>query len=109
VPSGSAAFTLPSGTSEGNAPRNFVRGFAENQLNLALRRAFPLRDPASIQFRAEAFNILNHPNFGFINSTLTDAQFGLATQTLNQSLGTLAPQYQQGGPRSMQFALKLTF
>jgi len=109
VPSGSAAFTLPSGTSEGNAPRNLVRGFAENQINLALRRAFPLRDHASIQFRAEAFNIFNHPNFGFVDPTLTDAQFGLATQTLNQSLGTLAQQYQQGGPRSMQFALKLTF
>jgi hypothetical protein len=109
VPSGNAAFTLPSGTDEGDAPRNFVRGFGENQLNLALRRVFPLRDPASIQFRAEAFNILNHPNFGFIDSTLTDAQFGLATQTLNQSLGTMASQYQQGGPRSMQFALKLTF
>jgi hypothetical protein len=28
---------------------------------------------------------------------------------LNASLGTLASQYQQGGPRSMQFALRLTF
>jgi hypothetical protein len=28
---------------------------------------------------------------------------------LNQSLGTVGPQYQQGGPRSMQFALKLFF
>jgi hypothetical protein len=109
VPASNAAFTPPTGTAEGDAPRNFVRGFGENQVNLAIRRAFPIRDGISLQFRAEAFNILNHPNFGMVDSTLTDAQFGLATQTLNQSLGTLAPQYQQGGPRSMQFALKLSF
>jgi hypothetical protein len=109
VPSSSAAFTLPRGTAEGDAPRNFVRGFGENQVNLAIRRAFPIRDGISLQFRAEAFNILNHPNFGTIDDILTDAQFGLATKTLNASLATLASQYQQGGPRSMQFALKLTF
>jgi hypothetical protein len=105
----SAAFALPTGNNEGNAPRNFVRGFGENQVNLAVRRAFPIRDEFTLSFRAEAFNVLNHPNFGFINTTLTNAQFGLATQTLNQSLATLASQYQQGGPRSMQFALRLQF
>jgi hypothetical protein len=109
VPLSNAAFTLPTGTAEGDAPRNFVRGFGENQVNLAIRRAFPIRDGISLQFRAEAFNILNHPNFGTIDDTLTDAQFGLATKTLNASLATLASQYQQGGPRSMQFALKFTF
>jgi hypothetical protein len=109
VSASSAAFTLPTGTTEGNAPRNFVRGFGENQINLALRRTFPLKDAVSLQFRAETFNLLNHPNFGFVNATLTNALFGQATQMLNQSLGTVASQYQQGGPRSMQFALKLMF
>jgi hypothetical protein len=103
-----AAFQLPtSGT--GNAPRNFVRGFGETQLNLAAQRDFPIGDKFSIQFRAEAFNSLNHPIFGLVDSTLTDATFGQATQTLNQSLATMSPQYQQGGPRSMQFALKAQF
>jgi hypothetical protein len=62
-----------------------------------------------LQFRAEAFNILNHPNFGYVDPYLTDATFGQATQMLNQSLGTVASQYQQGGPRSLQFALKFVF
>jgi hypothetical protein len=62
-----------------------------------------------LQFRAEAFNLPNHPSFGYIDPILTDATFGQATQMLNQSLGTVAPQYQQGGPRSLQFALKLLF
>ena len=104
-----AAFTTPSGTSLGNAPRNFVRGFDESQFNLAARREFDLREKLRLQFRAEAFNLLNHPNFGYVDPLLTDETFGQATQTLNQSLGTLASQYQQGGPRSLQFALKLLF
>jgi hypothetical protein len=103
------AFSLPDGTMAGDAPRNYVRGFGATQINIAARREFKLHDALAFQFRAEAFNALNHPNFGYIDPTLTDAQFGQATAMLNQSLGTVASQYQQGGPRSMQFALKLVF
>jgi len=105
-----AAFTLPAaGIVAGNAPRNFVRGFGAIQSNLALRRELPFDRNLRLQFRAEAFNLPNHPSFGYIDPILTDATFGQATQMLNQSLGTVAPQYQQGGPRSLQFALKLLF
>ena len=109
VSASDAAFTLPNGTDDGNAPRNSVRGFGENQINLAVRRTFPIKDTASLQFRAETFNLLNHPNFGYIDPSLNDALFGQATRMLNESLGTIASQYQQGGPRSMQFALRLSF
>ena len=104
-----AAFAYPTGTNPGNAPRNFARGFGESQVNFAVRREFPLHDRFHLQFRAEAFNILNHPNFGLVDPNLNDSTFGQATQTLNQSLGTVASQYQQGGPRSMQFALRFAF
>jgi hypothetical protein len=104
-----AAFSIPPGNDPGDAPRNFVRGFGIWQINMAVRREFPIREGLHLQFRAEAFNILNHPNFGYVDPTLGDATFGQATQMLNQSLGTVAPQYQQGGPRSLQFALKLAF
>jgi hypothetical protein len=104
-----AAFSLPPTGTSGNAPRNFVRGFGATQLNLAARRDFPLHDAVHLQFRGEMFNLLNHPNFGYVDPTYTDATFGQATKMLNASLGTLASQYQQGSPRSMQFALKLLF
>jgi hypothetical protein len=104
-----AAFSLPATGIEGNAPRNFVRGFGATQANLAIRRDFPLHKDLVIHLRAETFNLLNHPIFGYIDPTYSDATFGQATQTLNASLGTMASQYQQGGPRSMQFALRLTF
>jgi hypothetical protein len=104
-----AAFAIPTGSNPGNAPRNFVRGFGESQVNFAVRRDFPFAERARLQFRAEAFNIINHPNFGYIDPSLNDATFGQALQMLNQSLGTVASQYQQGGPRSMQFSLRLAF
>jgi hypothetical protein len=104
-----SAFSLPPDGGTGDAPRNFVRGFDATQLNLAIRREFPIRETVGIQFRAEAFNTLNHPNFGYVDPNYTDATFGQATKMLNSSLGTMASQYQQGGPRSMQFALKVHF
>jgi Carboxypeptidase regulatory-like domain/TonB dependent receptor len=104
-----AVFQLPSSGQYGNAPRNSVRGFGEEETNLAIRRQFPIHERLNLQFRAEAFNLLNHPNFGFINTTYGNALFGQATSTLASSLGGLTSLYQQGGPRSMQFALKLQF
>ncbi len=93
----------------GDAPRNFARGFGAWQTDLAVRRDFPIHEQLKLQFRAEAFNIFNHPTFGRINSSLSQKTFGQATSTLASSLGVLNPLYQMGGPRSMQFALRLIF
>ncbi len=91
----------------GNAPRNFATGFGAWQMDLAVRREFPIQENLKLQFRAEAFNVFNHPNFGSISTT--GNTFGQATATLATSLGVLSPLYQAGGPRSMQFALRLIF
>jgi Carboxypeptidase regulatory-like domain len=105
------AFSSPVSGQVGDAPRNFVRGFGAVQMDLAARREFPIRERLKLQFRAEAFNIFNHPNFGAIDSVFFPGSitFGRATATLAQSLGILSPLYQMGGPRSMQLALKLIF
>ena len=93
----------------GTAPRNFARGFGAWQMDLAVRREFPIREKLKLQFRAEAFNIFNHPNFGAIDSFFGDPTFGQALGTLAKSLGILNPLYQMGGPRSTQFGLKVIF
>jgi hypothetical protein len=109
------AFALPASGQVGDAPRNFVRGFGAWQMDLAVRRIFPIHERLKIQFRAEAFNLFNHPSFGAIQSQYcaplagSGCIFGQAQSTLAQSLGTLSQLYQMGGPRSMQFALKLVF
>jgi hypothetical protein len=104
-------FCPPPAGRNGNAPRNFVRGFDAWQTDLAIKREFPLHERLKLQFRAEAFNILNHPNFGTIDNFTTDGPtlFGRPKSTLNNSLGGANPLYQIGGPRSLQLALKLVF
>jgi hypothetical protein len=104
-----AAFILPASGQFGNAPRNFVRGLGEAQADVAIRRSFPIHDRFQAQFRAESFNVSNHPNFGEVNALYGNTQFGEATASLAQSLGTLSPLYQMGGPRSLQLTLKLTY
>lgn len=107
-----AAFQIPSvaGT-QGNVGRNILRGFPSHQVDLALRRSFPLKEQVKLVFRAEAFNLFNHPNFGLPTRSLTSALFGQTTTMLNRAFGTgsLSPLYQVGGARSMQFAIRVEF
>jgi carboxypeptidase family protein/TonB-dependent receptor-like protein len=119
----SAAFAPPpsdpntgSPLRQGDVPRNFLRGFGATQWDFAVHRDFPIRESLKLQFRAEMFNILNHPNFGLPLGDVSNPKFGQATQMLGQSLsggqvgnGALSSLYQIGGPRSVQFALKLHF
>jgi hypothetical protein len=110
-------------TRQGNLPRNALRGFGATQWDLAVHRDFPIHESLKLQFRAEMFNVLNHPNFGppstfFVSPALggPNPGFGVSNQMLAQSLsgsnqggGALSPLYQIGGPRSVQLALKLFF
>jgi hypothetical protein len=102
-------------TRQGTLGRNALRGFGATEWDFAVHRDFPIREWMKLQFRAEMFNVLNHPNFGPPNSGFGGADFGISTQMLGSSLshgnlsGGLNPLYQIGGPRSVQFALKLFF
>jgi hypothetical protein len=102
---------------QGNVPRNFLRGFGATQWDLAIHRDFPVRESIRLQFRAEMFDVMNHPNFGPPNGDISSGGFGVSQQMLGQSLtgssnlggGALSPLYQLGGSRSVQLALKLSF
>jgi hypothetical protein len=91
-----------------------LRGFGATQVDLAVQRQFHITERLGLRFRAEFFNIFNHPNFGSPTNTLSSPLFGYSTQMLASSLagGSNAgfnPLYQIGGPRSIQLALKLQF
>jgi carboxypeptidase family protein/TonB-dependent receptor-like protein len=105
-----AAFTIPPTTRQGSERRNDIPGFGFTQIDLSVRRKFPITERVDLQLRAEAFNVFNHPNFtnppGLVGGA---AAFLQSSQMLNQGLGGLNPIFQQGGPRSLQLSLKLTF
>ena len=89
----------------GDLPRNFLRGFGAVQWDLAIHRNFPIYEKLGLQFRAEMFNILNHPNFGPPANTFGRSGFGISNAILAQSLngsnlggGALSPLYQIGAP-----------
>lgn len=108
-------FVRPVPARQGSLGRNVLRGFPVHQLDLALRRQFNFGERANLQFRTEFFNIFNHPNFGDPDGSLLSSTFGRSTAMLGRSLGTggatggFNPLYQIGGPRSIQFSLKLGF
>jgi len=109
------AFAFPPDNQQGNFPRNALRAFGATQVDLAIQRNFRLKDSLGLRFRGDIFNIFNHPNFGPPDRRLYSDKFGIATQTLAQSLGSggadagFNPLYQIGGSRSIQLSLRLEF
>jgi hypothetical protein len=122
-----AAFTIPSVLQQGSEGRNTIRGFPLVQLDLAIRRQFNIAEHLKLQFRADGFNFINHPNFGNPLSNLGTCALGTSCTPvygwgtsqgmLNSSLGAgangygspLGSLYQIGGPRSFQLSMKLQF
>jgi hypothetical protein len=92
-----AAVEIPSTSSPfGNAGRNTVRGPGFWQVDLALQKGFGLGLGGSqLQFRAEAFNLLNRSNFGAPNGNASSPAFGTITSTYD--------------PRQVQLGLRVTF
>ncbi len=116
-----AAFAVPAAGKQGTLGRNALRGFGAHQIDLSLRRQFGLTEWLRVQFRAEFFNVFNHPSFAEPAGAFGTATFGSAQSMLGRSLSgnTGATQtspssgfnslYQIGGPRSIQFSLKLLY
>ncbi|MGA8678501.1 MAG: TonB-dependent receptor [Candidatus Acidiferrales bacterium] len=104
------AFAAPPVGVQGTEGRNDIRGFGLTELDMSVGRKFPLTDRLALQFRVDAFNFLNHPNFanpaGYIGFGPTYLE---SAQMLNNGLGGLNPLFQEGGPRSLQLSLKLSF
>jgi hypothetical protein len=96
------AFMQPADGELGNAPRSFGAGPRFVNTDLSFIKHFRLREQMHLDFRAEFFNLLNHPQFflsggssGMQDSNQT-ATFAVVNETVNN-------------PRVIQFALKLMF
>ena len=113
-----AAFTvLNPGQVQGDLGRDILRGFGLVQVDCSLARRFRLGDAAALEFRAEVFNVLNHPNFanpsGF-NDFVGAPNFGQSQSMFGFGLGggvpgLISPLFAIGGPRDLQLALRFEF
>jgi hypothetical protein len=90
-----AAFAMPPAGTFGNAGRNVLDGPGLQTINASLLKDFALKETASLQFRAEAFNLLNRVNLDLPDNFLGSPTFG-RIQSAQQ-------------PRRIQFGLKLIF
>ena len=97
-----AAFSLPAPGTFGNLGRNIFYGPGYAQEDLMLAKNMVLRDKAALQFRAEVFNIFNHPNFDVPSATFNTSTFGQVLNTFGRTFGG-------GVARQIQLALKLRF
>lgn len=114
-----AAFADPAAGRQGTLARNAIAGFPLAQFDAALHRTFRLRKRAGLEVRAEAFNLLNQPNFDYFGLPFTSQvgfpTFGRSMITADQSLSRGSPEnglislLQIGGPRSVQLSLRIRF
>ena len=92
-----SAFSFVSGQQSGN--RDVLYGPHFSNVDLGVSKTFPLMgERYRLQFRAEAYNAFNHPNFGFPDTNIADSTFGVITTQVGQELS-----------RVMQFALRFEF
>lgn len=89
------AFAFPAPGTFGNAGRNIVEGPAFHTFNASLIKNTSLSERFNLQFRAEAFNLFNHPNLNLPDNFLGSPTFGQVTSARD--------------PRHIQFGLKLLF
>jgi hypothetical protein len=94
-------FTAPPPGNSGNLGRNTFSGPGFFSWDPSLSKKFKFTERVGLDFRADAFNILNHTNFKLpgaesqFRDSIRDSAFGQAGGTFN--------------PRNLQFGLKLTF
>jgi hypothetical protein len=86
----------------GTAGRDIIIGAPTHDFDFALLKKFGLgKESRFLQFRAEIFNLFNHPNFDNPNVTETSSTFGKITSAGVQDA--------RASSRQMQFALRLAF
>src|SRR5262249_33028240 len=90
-----AAFTNPVAGQFGNVGRNTLTGPGNIGIDLSLFKNIPVTERAKFQFRAEAFNLINHPNFNNMSTTFDSSNPGQLTSAQ--------------ASRQIQLALKLLF
>jgi len=89
------SFTAPANNTFGNAGRNILIGPGTFNIDFSVHKEFTFAERFRLQYRAEFFNVLNHPLLNNPDTTITDSTFGQISSARD--------------PRITQMALKLIF
>jgi len=91
-----AVWATPLQYTYGNGGRNILRGPHRTNIDCSIFKVATIAEHYKLQFRAEFFNALNHPQFDLPNSTIGSASAGIISSTV-------------GSPRDIQMSLRLSF
>lgn len=90
-----SAFVIPAAGTFGNSGRGILKGPGINNWDLTLMKNTPIFEKQTLQFRAEFFNLVNHPNFLLPERIVTSPAFGSILRAKDA--------------RQIQFGLKYNF
>jgi hypothetical protein len=91
-----SVYSIPAQYTYGNLGRNTLYGPGRTNWDMSLFKNLVIREETRLEFRAEAFNVFNHPQFGLPNPNIGNAQAGQITSIV-------------GNPRQLQMALRFQF
>lgn len=97
-----AAFALPPVGAFGSSGRNILSGPGAQQLDFSVLKVLRFGEKYSLQLRAEAFNVLNHPTFGLPSNDFVTTTIG---QPPNPNFGKIL----SADNREMQLGIKFLF
>lgn len=113
-----AAFAPPAPGTFGNYQRGSLHGPSFFQMDLLISKKFPVTETVSFDFRAEVFNLLNHPNFNNPSASLSEnfsiqpgtpytasaagGSFGKSNSIVGNTVGL-------GTSRQIQFGFRINF
>jgi len=97
--------TLSNGTPSdatlyGNTPRNCIIGPPQKNVDFTLGKMFRITEGQAIRFRADFFNLFNHPSFAIPSAPTVGSAPGTGSAPITSTVGT---------PRLIQFSLKYSF
>jgi hypothetical protein len=90
-----AAFAITPQDQLGDTSRASFFGPGQDNFDLAIQRAFPIKERLQFKIRVDMFNAFNHPQFNNLNVTITSPAFGSVTS--------------DNGPRVMDISGRLTW
>ncbi len=96
APNATSSFAVPAQYTYGDGARNILRANGLKQVDFTLMKFFPITEKRYFEFRAEMFNILNHPTFTAPGAAINSSSGGQISSTLNAA-------------RIIQLALKFQF